>query len=71
MPIIQPKPEDIARYLCAAGAGTKAAIKEATTPQGLCQWIMNFFTFGGVRRSHEMHYQNEKTDIGVITYKQK
>ncbi|EJJ0533289.1 SPI-2 type III secretion system effector PipB [Salmonella enterica] len=57
MPIIQPKPEDIARYLCAAGAGTKAAIKEATTPQGLCQWIMNFFTFGGVRRSHEMHYQ--------------
>ncbi|EKC6454859.1 hypothetical protein U7865_000459 [Salmonella enterica] len=42
MPIIQPKPEDIARYLCAAGAGTKAAIKEATTPQGLCQWIMNF-----------------------------
>ncbi|EAZ7459280.1 SPI-2 type III secretion system effector PipB [Salmonella enterica] len=57
MPIIQPKPEDIARYLCAAGAGTQAAIKEATTPQGLCQWIMNFFTFGGVRRSHEMHYQ--------------
>ncbi|EAM4958516.1 SPI-2 type III secretion system effector PipB [Salmonella enterica] len=57
MPIIQPKPEDIARYLCAAGAGTKAAIKEATTPLGLCQWIMNFFTFGGVRRSHEMHYQ--------------
>lgn len=32
MQIIQMTPENVARYLCAAGIGTKEAIKNATSP---------------------------------------
>lgn len=53
MPIIQATPEKVAKYLCAAGVGTKEAMENATSPQGICEWIVNFFTCGRVKRNNE------------------
>ncbi|ASO60091.1 SPI-2 type III secretion system effector PipB [Salmonella enterica subsp. enterica] len=53
MPITQATPEKVAKYLCAAGVGTKEAMENATSPQGICEWIVNFFTCGRVKRNNE------------------
>ncbi|TYN59451.1 hypothetical protein FYL92_19880, partial [Salmonella enterica subsp. enterica serovar Typhimurium] len=53
MPITNASPENILRYLHAAGTGTKEAMKSATSPRGILEWFVNFFTCGGVRRSNE------------------
>ncbi|ECG8588500.1 SPI-2 type III secretion system effector PipB [Salmonella enterica subsp. salamae] len=69
MTIIQATPENVARYLCAAGTGTKEAIKSATSPRGILQWLVNFFTCGGVRRCNEMYYKEavEKLSTALLT----
>ncbi|EAW5522576.1 effector protein PipB, partial [Salmonella enterica] len=51
MPITNASPENILRYLHAAGTGTKEAMKSATSPRGILEWLVNFFTCGGIRRS--------------------
>ncbi|EBP4713797.1 effector protein PipB, partial [Salmonella enterica] len=53
MPITNASPESILKYLYAAGTGTKEAMKSATSPRGILEWLVNFFTCGGVRRSNE------------------
>ncbi|HGA7236871.1 TPA: effector protein PipB, partial [Salmonella enterica subsp. enterica serovar Virchow] len=52
MPITNASPENILRYLHAAGTGTEEAMKSATSPRGILEWFVNFFTCGGVRRSN-------------------
>ncbi|EBZ7423814.1 type III secretion system effector PipB2 [Salmonella enterica subsp. enterica serovar Bonariensis] len=41
----------------AFGAGTYAAMRQATSPKTILEHIINFFTCGGVRRKHEAQYQ--------------
>lgn len=57
MPITNASPENILKYLNAASAGTKDAMKNATSPRGVLEWIVNFFTCGGVRKSKERCFQ--------------
>ncbi|MCD3024987.1 SPI-2 type III secretion system effector PipB [Salmonella enterica] len=64
MPITNASPENILRYLHAAGTGTKEAMKSATSPRGILEWFVNFFTCGGVRRSNERCFQEV---IGKLT----
>ncbi|MFP1919733.1 pentapeptide repeat-containing protein [Lonsdalea quercina] len=40
----------------ASGIGTLSAMQETTSPKGVLQHIINFFTFGGVRRDNEKQY---------------
>ncbi|RJP97026.1 SPI-2 type III secretion system effector PipB, partial [Salmonella enterica subsp. enterica serovar Schwarzengrund] len=64
MPITNASPENILRYLHAAGTGTKEAMKSATSPRGILEWFVNFFTCGGVRRSNERCFREV---IGKLT----
>ncbi|SUH88876.1 effector protein PipB [Salmonella enterica subsp. enterica serovar Typhimurium] len=64
MPITNASPENILRYLHAAGTGTKEAMKSATSPRGILEWFVNFFTCGGVRRSNERWFREV---IGKLT----
>lgn len=64
MPITNASPENILRYLHAAGTGTKEAMKSATSPRGILEWFVNFFTCGGVRKSNERCFQEV---IGKLT----
>ncbi|HCM1917322.1 TPA: SPI-2 type III secretion system effector PipB [Salmonella enterica subsp. salamae serovar 28:r:e,n,z15] len=57
MPITNPSPENILKYLHAASTGSKEAMKNATSPRGILEWLVNFFTCGGVRRSKERCFQ--------------
>ncbi|EMG6374148.1 SPI-2 type III secretion system effector PipB [Salmonella enterica subsp. diarizonae serovar 11:k:z53] len=57
MPITNATPENILKYLHAAGTGTKEAMKNSTSPRGILEWLVNFFTCGGVRRSNERCFQ--------------
>ncbi len=57
MPITNASPENILKYLHAASTGTKEAMKNATSPRGILEWLVNFFTCGGVRRSKERCFQ--------------
>ncbi|EHG2876992.1 SPI-2 type III secretion system effector PipB [Salmonella enterica] len=57
MPITNTSPENILKYLHAAGTGTKEAMKNSTSPRGILEWLVNFFTCGGVRRSNERCFQ--------------
>ncbi|ECG8590596.1 SPI-2 type III secretion system effector PipB [Salmonella enterica subsp. salamae] len=57
MPITNASPENISKYLQAASTGTKEAIKNATSPRGILQWLVNFFTCGEIRRSNEQCFQ--------------
>lgn len=41
----------------AFGAGTSAAMRQATSPKTILEYIINFFTCGGVRRKNEAQYQ--------------
>ncbi|EBI3716684.1 type III secretion system effector PipB2 [Salmonella enterica] len=41
----------------AFGAGTSAAMRQATSPKTILECIINFFTCGGVRRKNETQYQ--------------
>ncbi|EIV1573460.1 type III secretion system effector PipB2 [Salmonella enterica] len=41
----------------AFGAGTYAAMRQATSPKTILEYIINFFTCGGVRRKNEAQYQ--------------
>ncbi|EAA8873955.1 type III secretion system effector PipB2 [Salmonella enterica] len=41
----------------AFGAGTSAAMRQATSPKTILEHIINFFTCGGVRRKNEAQYQ--------------
>lgn len=41
----------------AFGAGTYAAMRQATSPKTILEHIINFFTCGGVRRKNEAQYQ--------------
>ncbi|HCC0887919.1 TPA: SPI-2 type III secretion system effector PipB [Salmonella enterica] len=68
MPITHVTPENISKYLCAAGSGSKEAIKDATSPRGILEWLVNFFTFGGVRRSNERSFREvvEKLTTALI-----
>ncbi|EPT5083853.1 SPI-2 type III secretion system effector PipB [Salmonella enterica subsp. enterica] len=50
-------PENILKYLNAASTGTKEAMRNSTSPRGILEWIVNFFTCGGVRRSNERCFQ--------------
>lgn len=40
----------------AFGAGTSAAMRQATSPKTILQYIINFFTCGGIRRRNETQY---------------
>ncbi|ECA7920245.1 type III secretion system effector PipB2 [Salmonella enterica subsp. enterica serovar Chichester] len=40
----------------AFGAGTSAAMRQATSPKTILECIINFFTCGGVRRKNETQY---------------
>lgn len=40
----------------AFGAGTSAAMRQATSPKTILQYIINFFTCGGIRRINETQY---------------
>lgn len=40
-----------------SGIGTLSAMQETTSPKGVLQHIINFFTFGGVRRDNEKQYR--------------
>lgn len=42
MPITNASPESILKYLYAAGTGTKEAMKSATSPRGVLEWLVNF-----------------------------
>ncbi|EBW3292921.1 type III secretion system effector PipB [Salmonella enterica subsp. enterica serovar Bijlmer] len=53
MPITNASPENILKYLNAASTGTKEAMKNSTSPRGILEWLVNFFTCGGVRRCNE------------------
>ncbi|ECO6365486.1 SPI-2 type III secretion system effector PipB [Salmonella enterica subsp. enterica] len=64
MPITNASPENILRYLHAAGTGTKEAMKSATSPRGILEWLVNFFTCGGIRRSNERCFREV---IGKLT----
>ncbi|MBA3111780.1 SPI-2 type III secretion system effector PipB [Salmonella enterica] len=57
MPITNASQENILKYLHAASTGTKEAMKNATSPRGVLEWLVNFFTCGGVRRSKERCFQ--------------
>lgn len=41
----------------AFGAGTSAAMRQATSPKTILEYIINFFTCGGIRRRNETQYQ--------------
>ncbi|EAA3003815.1 effector protein PipB, partial [Salmonella enterica subsp. enterica] len=41
----------------AFGAGTYAAMRQATSPKTILEHIINFFTCGGVRRRNETQYK--------------
>lgn len=41
----------------AFGAGTSAAMRQATSPKTILECIINFFTCGGVRRKNETQYK--------------
>lgn len=41
----------------AAGIGTLSAMHKASSPKGILQYIINFLTFGGIRRDNEKEYQ--------------
>ncbi|EAA8323223.1 type III secretion system effector PipB2 [Salmonella enterica subsp. enterica serovar Oranienburg] len=41
----------------AFGAGTSAAMRQATSPKNILEYIINFFTCGGVRRKNEAQYK--------------
>lgn len=43
MPITNASPENILRYLHAAGTGTKEAMKSATSPRGILVMVCQFF----------------------------
>ncbi|EDS5514446.1 type III secretion system effector PipB2 [Salmonella enterica subsp. enterica] len=40
----------------AFGAGTSAGMRQATSPKTILQYIINFFTCGGIRRRNETQY---------------
>ncbi|HFW3114817.1 TPA: hypothetical protein ACIBE2_005273 [Salmonella enterica subsp. diarizonae serovar 61:r:-] len=42
MPITNTSPENILKYLHAAGTGTKEAMKNSTSPRGILEWLVNF-----------------------------
>ncbi|EDS6427304.1 type III secretion system effector PipB2 [Salmonella enterica subsp. enterica] len=52
----------------AFGAGTSAAMRQATSPKTILEHIINFFTCGGVRRRNETQYK-ELIDTMVETLK--
>ncbi len=50
----------------AFGAGTSAAMRQATSPKTILEYIINFFTCGGIRRRNETQYQELiETDSGA------
>lgn len=42
----------------AFGAGTSAAMRQATSPKTILEYIINFFTCGGVRRKMKHNIRN-------------
>lgn len=50
-------PENILKYLNAVSTGTKEAMRNSTSPRGILEWLVNFFTCGGVRRRNERCFQ--------------
>ncbi len=56
----------------AFGAGTSAAMRQATSPKTILEYIINFFTCGGIRRRNETQYQElietmAETWMGVVS----
>ncbi|MFT4464400.1 MAG: pentapeptide repeat-containing protein [Sodalis sp. (in: enterobacteria)] len=43
-------------FACAAGTGSAHAVKDAITPSGIFQHILDILTFGGIRRGKENVY---------------
>lgn len=48
---------------CAANDGNQNEINKAVSPRGLLEYIVNFFTFGCVRKNNEKLYHQIKGDI--------
>lgn len=48
---------------CAAGEGNQDEINKAVSPKGLLEYIINFFTFGGVRRDNKELYRQIDNNI--------
>ncbi len=49
--------------VCAAGVENQDEINKAISPKGLLEYIVNFFTFGGVRKKNEELYRQINHDI--------
>lgn len=49
-------PSTLLHCLSAVGTGTDSAIKEATSPKGILEHIINIFTFGGITRANDKFY---------------
>lgn len=49
--------------VCAAGVENQDEINKAISPKGLLEYIINFFTFGGVRRDNKALYRQIDSNI--------
>ncbi|MGX8942439.1 pentapeptide repeat-containing protein [Symbiopectobacterium sp. Eva_TO] len=57
-------PSTLLNCLSAAGTGTEIAIKEAKSPKGIIELIINVFTFGSITRANDKFY-NQIVDMMV------
>lgn len=71
MPITNTSPENILKYLHAAGTGTKEAMKNSTSPRGILEWLVNFFYLWWSKEKQRKMLSggSGKADFSVITCK--